>query len=456
MRVCLISLGCPKNQVDGEVMLAALTAQGHTIAARPELAETVIVNTCGFIRAAQQESVNAILEMARLKQRGRLRHVIATGCLTQRYGAELLADIPELDAVVGTGGPADLDQVLSAVAGDERVSAIGAAGFLPDGVAPRLLSTPPWSAYLKVSEGCDNRCAYCVIPDLRGAHRSRPVAHLQAEVAQLVAAGVNEVTLVGQDLTRWGSDLPGTPDLADLLQALAGQDAPHWLRLHYLHPARVDDRLLSTIGQLDRVCKYLDLPMQHGSDPVLTAMRRGTTASGLKHLVARARELMPGVAIRSSFIVGFPGETDADFLALRTLMRDISVDWAGVFAYSREEGTPAATMADQVPQRTKARRRARAMALQRGISRRRSAAQLGRTLELLVEGPPRLIRQPDGLMADCVVARSYREAPGVDGSVFLRVAPGHPAPAPGTFVDGLIVAADAYDLYAVADSSPQM
>ncbi len=448
MRVCLVSLGCPKNLVDGETILGQLGLAGHEIAATPDLADVVIVNTCGFIRDAQRESIDTILEMARKKSEGRLLRVLATGCLAQRSGAELLAEIPELDGAVGTGGIGAIADVLAAVAAGERVLSSGPPGFLPEGVAPRLLVTRPWTAYLKISEGCDNRCAYCVIPDLRGPHRSRPAAHIRTELEQLVAAGVREVTLVGQDLTRWGGDLPGRPVLADLLEQLDIAQGPRWLRLHYLHPARVDDRLLETIARLKSVCNYLDLPMQHGSSRILAAMRRGTTPDDLLRLAGRARETIPGVAIRTSFIAGFPGETEADFEQLLRLMRRVSADWAGVFSYSREEGTPAAEMPDQVPARLKIRRRALAMALQRRVSRRQASRLLGQHLPVLVETPRQEVRLPDGMPAMAVGGRSYREAPDVDGQVWLRIAPGNEAPEAGSFVTARPFANGPYDIFA--------
>lgn len=453
MKIHLVSLGCPKNQVDGETMLARMVEAGHQIVASPELADVIVVNTCGFIRAAQRESVEALLEAVEHKNAGTVRHVIAAGCLAQRNARELLAEIPELDAALGTGSTGEVATVLDEVMAGSRPGLVGPPGFLPDGIAPRVLTTPPWTAYLKVSEGCDNRCAYCAIPDLRGPHRSRPLPDLVAEARQLSAAGVREITLVGQDLTRWGSDLPGRPQLPDLLKAIAGAEGPHWLRLHYLHPARVDIRLLETMAAYPSICHYLDLPMQHGSDRVLGAMGRGTTAEHLRAVIAGARRVMPDVAIRSSFIVGFPGETAADFQGLRRFIYEVRLDWAGVFAYSREEGTPAGRLTGQVPAHTKIRRRALALALQRGISRSQSAAQIGRRLEALVEGRPRRVPVPDGTVADCVSARSYREAPSVDGTVQIRVAPGQLPPAPGTFVWARVFAAGPYDLYADTETA---
>jgi ribosomal protein S12 methylthiotransferase len=457
LKICLVSLGCPKNQVDGETMLGLLGAAGHEFASSPELADLVLVNTCAFVSDAQQESVAVLLEMAGLRARRRLRLLVATGCLAQRYPEQLLAEIPELDAVVGTGGVGRLPGLVASLASGDRTrpAVLQDAGYLPAGPSTRLLTTPPWTAYLKISEGCDNRCAYCVIPGLRGSHRSRPLADLVAEASQLAAAGVRELVLVGQDLTRWGQEQAGvehpdrTPPLAQLITALAAIPDLRWLRLHYLHPGRVTDALLRAIAAEPKACRYLDIPAQHGDDGILSAMGRGVTAGSMLATVAQARSLMPDVAIRTSVITGFPGETPARFRRLMAFLHRMAPSWAGAFAYSREAGTPAYRMRPQVPPRTRARRRDMVMRLVQRSSARDNRRQVGRTLDMLVETTPRQAAWPGEDKRWVVSGRTYREAPGVDGQVHLSVPAAGGAPPPGAFVRASIVAAGPYDLYAV-------
>lgn len=455
MRICLISLGCAKNLVDGETILGRLAMAGHEIASEPELAQAVVVNTCAFIRAAERESLQAIREIAAMRRTGALEILVVTGCLAQRRGERLLAQMPEVDGVLGTGAVARAEEALELIARGRRVAFVqGRPGFLPEGVPVRLQSTPPWRAYVKVTEGCSNRCAYCLIPSLRGPARSRDSAAVIAEARQLAGQGVRELTLVGQDLTRYGAAGAGQGGRADgnglagLLRQLARIDGLRWIRLHYLHPARVDRELLETLAGIPAVCKYLDLPVQHGDDSVLAAMNRGTTRDRLLALVREARAILPGVSLRTSFIVGFPGETHASYRRLLSFMRDIRPDYAGVFAYSRQPGTPAACLPDQVSGRVKVARRARTLALQRRLSRLQNQSWIGRELEVLVESGPHEITLPDGLRVTAVSGRSHREAPDVDGQVHVVCGPGRgPGPAPGVFVRARVTAAGAYDLY---------
>lgn len=450
MRVCLISLGCPKNLVDGETLLGQLAMAGHEIAAEPELAEAVVVNTCAFIQAAQQESMQVIREIAARRRGGGLRLLVVAGCLAQRRGHTLLEDIPEIDGVLGTGAVGDAAAALARMEQGERVSlASTPPGFLPQEAPVRLASTPPWRAYIKVTEGCSNRCAYCLIPGLRGPARSREPAMVAAEARLLAAAGVRELTLVGQDLTRYGLDLPDKPGLGDLIPLLAGVDNLRWIRLHYLHPARLTRELLAAMAAEPRICRYLDVPMQHGDDRVLAGMNRGTTREELVALVADARAALPGVSLRTSLIVGFPGETEAAYGRLLTFMREIRADYAGVFAYSRQPGTPAALLPGQVPGHVKVRRRARALALQRRLSAAQNELWVGRQLETLIESGPHRLALPDGGEVTVVSGRSHREAPDVDGQVhvFRMDGPRAPLPSPGSFVQARVVAAGPYDLY---------
>lgn len=455
MRVCLISLGCPKNLVDGETILGQLAMAGHEIAAEPELAEAVIVNTCAFIQAAQHESLQVIRDVAELRRTGALRLLAVSGCLAQRRGAWVLDQIPEVDGVLGTGAVGQAVDALSRMDEGERVDLTGAGpGFLPEGVPVRLPATPPWRAFLKVTEGCSNRCAYCLIPDLRGPARSREPGAVVEEARQLAGQGVRELTLVGQDLTRYGLDLDlglgvgGAAGLPGLIRRLADISGLRWIRLHYLHPARVDRELLETMAATPSVCRYLDVPVQHGDRRVLAAMNRGTTPRQLLELVDEARAVIPGVSLRTSLIVGFPGETEASYRRLLRLMRQMRADYAGIFTYSRQPGTPAADMPEQVPGLVKVARRARALALQRRISRTQSERWIGHTLEVLVESGPRKVTLPDGTQVTAVSGRSHREAPDVDGQVHVICAPGRGRrPAPGSFVSGRVVSAGTYDLF---------
>lgn len=457
MRINLVSLGCAKNLVDGETMLGLLCSQGHELAGSPELADVVLVNTCGFVLPAQRESIDTVLELAALKRSGVLRYLVVTGCLAQRSAAELAAEIPEIDAILGTGSIEQISAALEALRAADRQAGghergalrfVGQAGHVPVGVLPRVQTTPPWTAYLKISEGCDNRCRYCVIPALRGPHRSRPAADLLDEVRGLSAAGTKEIVLIGQDLTRWGQDLVDRPaSLASLLEGLSQVPGVEWLRLQYLHPARVDSELLQAMARLPKVCKYLDLPVQHGDDAVLAAMGRETTSAELLDTVALARRLLPEVAIRTSFIVGFPGETSTAFAVAMSFLRRMAPDWTAVFAYSREAGTPAAAMTPQVPVRTKIRRRAEMLSLTRRLSRRRNRELLGCKLRVLVETGVHLVDWAGERQLPAVSGRSERDAPGVDGQVHVAVTEGARPPKPGTFLLVEITAAGAYDLY---------
>lgn len=447
MRVCLTSLGCFKNLVDGESLLGLLGTAGHEFVSMPGDADAVIVNTCGFIRQAQRESIERILEIAALKRNGRPL-VIVSGCLAQGWGAELLREMPEVDAVLGTGALGEVVHALELAAQGERNAFLGPPGYLPETAPPRLLSTPPWTAYVKISEGCDNRCRYCLIPYLRGPNRSRPAERVLEEVNALVERGVREIVLVGQDLTRYGEDLRPGIRLPGLLRSMAALRGIRWIRMHYLHPARVDRELLETIAGETAVCAYLDLPMQHGDDGILAAMGRGITARQMLALLDEARSLIPGVAVRTSMMTGFPGETERAFRRMLSLMQRAACDWAGVFAFSPQEGTPAARMPAQVPALTRIARRAKAMALQRRISRNANQGLIGREMEILVETRPHTMEVEGRGSWPAVAGRSYREAPEVDGRVHVLLEGTDPPPEPGSFVRARVVRAGPYDVYA--------
>jgi ribosomal protein S12 methylthiotransferase len=435
LAVGLVSLGCPKNLVDGEVMLGRLEQSDHRVVAELGSADVLVVNTCAFIDRAKQESVDAILEMAREKTTGRARRLVVTGCLAQRYDAELRREIPEIDATLGTG---QVEEIVRAVDG-EATSLAEAPEGLPswvyDHTAPRMLSTPPWLAYVKISEGCDYACSFCIIPTLRGRHRSRRVEDIVAEVRALAARGVREVVLVAQDSTRYGLDHGVRDGLGYLLRRLGRVDGLRWIRVMYAYPQTLSDAVLDVIASEDKVVKYVDIPLQHASAPVLRRMKRPTGRGHLLGMIERIRERVPGVAIRTTFIVGFPGETDEDFARLSGFVKTARFDNVGVFTYSDEEGTAAHGLRGGVPARLKAARRRRLMALQKGISARRNRARVGERVEVLVEGT-----HPD---TDLLLrGRAATQAPEIDGQVIINDG----TAAPGTFVTVQITEAHPYDL----------
>jgi ribosomal protein S12 methylthiotransferase len=451
-RIGFVSLGCPKNLVDSEVMMGLLDQAGAEITNRPETADILVVNTCSFIDKAKQESIDTILQMAEHKVSGKARKLIVAGCLVERYRDEIRKNMPEVDAVVGTGEleailaaagletpapPPDQPQLFSILPsgnghnvpsraeGDLRESQgrfaretwEGAQAKLPqylyDHTTPRLLATRKSSAYIKIAEGCDHPCSFCVIPNLRGKFRSRRFASVVAEAEQLVAQGVRELTLIGQDTTCYGEDLGMKDGLAQLLDSLARIPNLKWLRFLYAYPNKVTGRLLDTIAQHDVICKYLDMPLQHASGSVLKSMRRGGNADIFLKTIERVRAAVPGVAIRSTFITGFPGETEADFAVLSDFVRSAKLDWLGVFSYSDEEGSGAFHLGDKVPVRTIEARRRSLMRQQQSISRKSRASLVGRTFELLVEGAS----EETSLLWE---GRTEHQAPEIDGKVFIN------------------------------------
>jgi ribosomal protein S12 methylthiotransferase len=414
-------------------MLGFLEQNGYQLTAEQE-ADVIIVNTCAFILEAKEESIETILELAEYKEHGRCRVLLAAGCLAQRHPGELLGEIPELDGVVGTGGVGNIADIVRRAIAGERVQEVGPPGFLGRQVQPRVLSGSPFTAYLKIAEGCDNRCAYCVIPDLRGSHRSREPDVLVREAQRLVAGGVRELILVAQDTTRYGTDLEGGESLARLAGCLARLEGLGWLRLLYCYPSGITFELAELLAREPRVCRYLDIPMQHASDRVLRRMGRKTLQDDLRKLVDFLRRNVPGLAIRSTFMVGFPGETEADFEELLRFLREVRLDRAGFFAYSREEGTPASRMSGQVPEEVKQERLERAATLQREISLSLNRARVGSEVTVLVEGRK----------GELFFGRTESDAPEIDGQVFLRAAV---EPEPGSFVRARIIRAGPYDLW---------
>lgn len=434
-RVAVASLGCAKNLVDTELILGKLGEAGYVLTTEADEADVVVVNTCGFIRAAKEESLETVLSLAEAKRHGRCRALVLAGCLAQRYGETLFRDLPEVDAIVGTGEYDRLPEVVRRALARERVLAVGKAGFLPE-EAPRLVTTGPASAYLKIAEGCDHRCAFCAIPLMRGAYRSRSVESIVAEAKALVAGGAREIVLVAQDTTAYGRDRYGILKLPDLLRRLARIEGLVWLRFLYGYPAHVTPELLSVMAEEPKVVKYLDLPLQHASEAVLRRMGRAGSADRYLELLSDARAAVPGLVLRSTFIVGFPGETEEDFEELLGFLRRASLDHAGFFAYSPEEGTEAARLGGRVAEETARERLARAAAVQKRISAAHQRSRVGQRELVLVESVGR----------GRVTGRSVREAPEVDGRVVLR---GN-APA-GAFVCGTIERTTAYDAFGRAE-----
>ena len=435
--VHLISLGCPKNTADSELMLGALVRAGFEVTMDPQQAQVLLVNTCAFIEPAKKESIDAILAAAEVKKNGAGKRLVVAGCLSQRYGSELREQFPEVDIFVGTGNFLDLPELLRRSERPELrpIPYTGAAHLLPSAEAPRIRTGDPFSAYLKVSEGCDHRCAFCIIPKIRGRHESRALDDLVEEARRLAASGVREINLIAQDLTAYGRDLKQRASLAALLHRLAPVDGIQWIRLLYCYPNFVTDELLAAIASLDKVVKYIDMPLQHADDAMLRAMKRERSADALRSLLERVRAAIPEVALRTSFIVGFPGETDAAFATLVDFVREQQFDRVGVFTYSREENTAAYDLADQVPEAVKRRRRAELMEVAAEISLDKNRGFIGREIEVMVEGvaPGRATR---------LRARTSAQAPEIDGMVLLSG-----EAEPGEIVRARIERASTYDLH---------
>ena len=469
MKIGLVSLGCPKNLVDSEVMLGLARQAGHELTQDPADADVLVVNTCAFIDSAKQESIDAILEMAQHKKDRAGRRLVVTGCLAERYRDELMQQIPEIDAVLGTG---EVPDIVRAIGGDARLKPRATDGTAPlaffrsstlrapgtlhaapgtspqppatlptyiyDADTPRLLVTPKHYAYVKIAEGCDYKCAFCIIPTLRGHYRSRPAESIVREARALAARGVKELLLISQDTTFYGIDRHERGALARLLRELNRVDGLEWIRLLYLYPTTIDEDTLSAMAECDKVCKYIDLPLQHASNAVLKRMKRPGTRRHYDNLLNRIRERVPGVALRTTFIVGFPGETAADVDQLCGFVTDHAFDHVGVFTYSHEEGTSAFALDDDVAARSKDARRSRVMGLQKRLVQKRQRSRVGERVRVLIDGP--------SADHDLVLkGRLSTQAPDIDASVYLTDCDpsGY---RPGDFVDVDIVAAREYDL----------
>jgi ribosomal protein S12 methylthiotransferase len=413
-KVGFISLGCPKNLVDSEVMMGILArSSGYELTSRADDADVLVVNTCSFIEAAQQESVDTILEMAEHKKFGRARKLVVAGCLVERYREQIRQQIPEVDAVIGTG---EVEHILTAIEGELRADPPGAPVFLYHDASPRVLSTPRHAAYIKIAEGCDHPCSFCIIPQLRGNFRSRRFESVVREAENLAAAGVREITLIGQDTTSYGEDLGLRDGLAELLARLAKVEGLAWVRFLYAYPNRVTQRLLDTLAEHPRLVKYLDMPLQHAARGVLAQMKRGSSGAAFLRLLERIRRTIPDVMLRTSFIVGFPGETPAHFRELCDFVRAAEFDWLGVFGYSDVENAASHALAGKVDAETIAERRDLLMKLQKKISARRLRRFVGQTLPALIEGP-----SPDQEQGQEFVwqARLEGMAPEIDGKLYL-------------------------------------
>lgn len=422
-RIGIVSLGCAKNRVDAEMMLFTLKNAGYQIVDDPAAADAVIVNTCGFIEAAKQESIDEILELAQLKKKGRIQAIVVTGCLSQRYQEQVMQQLYEVDAVVGIGANASIAQIVEDCLNGKKVECFPDKLRMPLS-GGRLQSTPPYYAYLKVADGCDNCCSYCAIPLIRGKFRSRPVEEIVQEAKTFAACGVKELIVIAQDTTRYGEDLYGTLMLPALLQELCKIDGVRWIRLLYCYPDRITDELLHLIAKEEKIVKYLDLPLQHCSADILKAMNRRGDRESLTALIRKIRHTVPGIVLRTTLITGFPGETQQDFEELSAFVNEIGFERLGCFAYSQEEDTPAAAFAGQIDEKIKNRRQEIIMEQQHTIMERYCQGLLSRTLDVLVEGFDRY--------AECFFGRSAADAPDVDGKVFFTC--NESKPKPGQFV----------------------
>jgi len=408
-KVGFISLGCPKNLVDSEVMMGLLAREGYELTARADEAEILVVNTCSFIESAQKESVDTILEMAEHKKFGAAKKLIVAGCLVERFRDQILEQVPEVDAVVGTG---EVERIIEAVEGDLRILPAQPPAFLYHDLTPRILTTPKHQAYIKIAEGCDHPCTFCIIPELRGAFRSRRFESVVREAENLAAAGTREITLIGQDTTSYGEDLGLRDGLAQLLERLAQVDDLLWVRFLYAYPNRATQKMLETLAAHPRLAKYIDMPLQHASRNVLARMKRGSHGDAFLKLLERMRATIPGVALRTSFIVGFPGETEADFQELHDFVKAARLDWMGVFEYSDVDNAESFPLDGKVEPEVITERRNSLMALQKKISREKLRALKGRTETALIEGPSK----DNPLVWE---ARLQSMAPDIDGKLYL-------------------------------------
>ena len=413
MKAGFVSLGCAKNLVDTEVMLGIMQRHGIDLTANPADADILIVNTCAFILSAKEESITTILNLAEYKQSGRCRSLIVAGCLGQLYKRELLDEMPEVDAIIGTGAWNRIMEAIEEALSGRRVILIGERRIIYDSKTPRLRTTPNYTAYVKIAEGCNNRCSFCSIPLIRGRQISRSIEDIRAEVEELAAQGVKEINLIAQDTTAYGIDLYGKPQLVELLRELVKVEEIHWIRILYAYPRRFTDELIELIAAEPKICNYVDLPLQHASDKILKLMNRPDNRASNEALIKKIRERIPDVAIRSTFIVGFPGETEEDFSELKNFLEEQRLDKVGIFTYSREENTAAYDLPEQISEEVMQERYHELMSLQSLISQEINESLEGRELEVLIENR-------DEEVSEVVAGRSYRDAPEVDGIIYIE------------------------------------
>ncbi|AQR76665.1 30S ribosomal protein S12 methylthiotransferase RimO [Paenibacillus larvae] len=410
-KVKVVTLGCEKNLVDSEIMGGLINERGFSLVDQAEEATVIIVNTCGFIDAAKEESINTILDMAELKQTAHLKALIVSGCLTQRYKEELMKELPEIDGIVGTGDFHKINDIIDQALNGKKPILVGNPVFNYEAALPRRITTPRYTAYVKIAEGCDNNCTFCSIPIMRGKFRSRSMESILAEVRQLSEQGVKEISLIAQDSTNYGIDLYDSYVLPELLNKVSAIEGIEWVRLHYAYPGFFTDELIETIATNPKICKYIDLPLQHSEDSVLKRMRRPGRQKDARELIRKIRSRIPDAALRTSIIVGFPGETEEDFQSLVDFVKEINFDRLGVFTYSREQDTPASRLPDQIPDDVKEYRANVLMEVQRQISHERNGKRIGMEIPVLIE-------RYDG-RNDVFIGRSQFDAPEIDGEVFV-------------------------------------
>ena len=436
VKVGMVSLGCSKNQVDGEIMLSLIQRDGYELCADPALCDVVIINTCGFIEDAKRESIENILEFCERKRAGQVRAVVVTGCLAERYQQEIVSEIPEADVILGIGRNTDIVAAIDHALHGERVVEFSDKNDLVMD-AERVLTNPPYYAYIKLADGCDNRCTYCAIPNIRGRFRSRKMENILEEVRRFAAQGVTEMNLVAQDTTRYGEDIYGRLMLPELIREVCKVDGVHWVRILYCYPQRITEELLDVMASEPKVVKYMDVPVQHASGRILKKMNRRDDYTYLKNLMQHIREKVPGVVLRTTFITGFPGETEEDFAELTRLVKEVRFERLGCFAYSREDDTPAYDMPDQIDEETKRRRADIVMTEQLAIAEEFARSLIGRELEVVVDG----LDEESGIY----YGRSYMDAPDIDTRVYFDSPYEHEV---GEYVTVTVTDSRGYDLMA--------
>ncbi len=441
LKAAIVSLGCSKNLVDSEVMVQSILNDNYEITNDASIAEIIIINTCGFIEGAKQESIDTILEMSEYKNNGKCKVLIASGCMAERYKEELMKELPELDAVIGTGDYKDITEVIQKTLQGEKIVRYGHQELVDIDKLPRRISTFGASAYLKIAEGCDNRCSYCIIPTLRGRYRSRRLEDILAEAKELSRNGIKELNIIAQDITRYGIELYGKYRLRELLKELAAIEGIEWIRLLYSYPDEFSDELIDTIAEEEKICKYLDIPIQHASNGILKKMARRSSKEKILELIGKLRTSMPDIVLRTSLIVGFPGETEKDFKELYDFVSEVKFNRLGVFTYSREEDTAAHDFPNQVEEEVKQERLEKIMLLQKDISQENNRKLIGRTIKVLIEG----------FSEGKYFGRSYMDAPEIDGKVYFKSSKDL---IPGDFCNVTVKQAYEYDLVGEKTDEP--